>query len=40
MTKILLALPVGQKVSIAFSGGLDTSAALALMRHKGAMPHA
>lgn len=38
--KILLALPVGEKVGIAFSGGLDTSAALAWMRQKGAIPYA
>ena len=40
MSKILLSLPVGQKVGIAFSGGLDTSAALAWMRYKGAIPYA
>ena len=40
MSKILLSLPIGQKVGIAFSGGLDTSAALAWMRHKGAIPYA
>ena len=40
MSKILLSLPVGQKVGIAFSGGLDTSAALAWMRDKGAIPYA
>ena len=40
MSKILLSLPVGQKVGIAFSGGLDTSAALAWMKHKGAIPYA
>ncbi len=40
MSKILLSLPVGQKVGIAFSGGLDTSAALAWMRKKGAIPYA
>src|SRR5436190_21510629 len=33
-------LPVGQKVGIAFSGGLDTSAALHWMRSKGAIPFA
>lgn len=32
---ILEALPLGQKVGIAFSGGLDTSAALLWMRKKG-----
>ncbi len=33
-------LPVGQKVGIAFSGGLDTSAALLWMKLKGALPYA
>jgi len=37
---ILQSLPVGQRVGIAFSGGLDTSAALHWMRHKGAVPFA
>lgn len=37
---ILKKLPIGQKVGIAFSGGLDTSAAIAWMRHKGAVPYA
>ncbi|MCK9515515.1 MAG: argininosuccinate synthase [Ottowia sp.] len=37
---ILHTLPVGQKVGIAFSGGLDTSAALLWMRQKGAIPYA
>jgi argininosuccinate synthase len=37
---ILETLPVGQKVGIAFSGGLDTSAAIAWMREKGAIPNA
>ncbi|GAB4454181.1 MAG: argininosuccinate synthase [Armatimonadaceae bacterium] len=37
--KILLALPKGEKVGIAFSGGLDTSAAIAWMRHHGAIPY-
>ena len=40
MDKILLSLPLGEKVGIAFSGGLDTSAAIAWMRHKGAVPFA
>jgi argininosuccinate synthase len=40
MSKILLSLPVGEKVGIAFSGGLDTSAALAWMHSKGAIPYA
>lgn len=39
-TTILEDLPVGQKVGIAFSGGLDTSAALLWMRNKGALPYA
>ena len=37
---ILPSLPAGQKVGIAFSGGLDTSAALLWMRQKGAIPYA
>ncbi|OOF35862.1 MULTISPECIES: argininosuccinate synthase [Rodentibacter] len=37
---ILQGLPKGQKVGIAFSGGLDTSAALLWMRQKGAVPYA
>jgi argininosuccinate synthase len=40
MSKILLSLPKGERVGIAFSGGLDTSAALAWMRDKGAIPFA
>lgn len=40
MAKILQALPVGQKIGLAFSGGLDTSAALHWMREKGAVPYA
>ncbi len=40
MATILQNLPVGQKVGIAFSGGLDTSAALLWMRKKGALPYA
>ncbi len=40
MTTILQNVPVGQKVGIAFSGGLDTSAALLWMREKGAIPFA
>ena len=40
MSTILQSLPVGQKVGIAFSGGLDTSAALLWMRQKGAVPYA
>jgi argininosuccinate synthase len=38
--RILESLPRGEKVGIAFSGGLDTSAALHWMRHKGAVPFA
>jgi argininosuccinate synthase len=37
---ILQSLPAGEKVGIAFSGGLDTSAALHWMREKGAIPYA
>ena len=37
---ILQSVPVGQKVGIAFSGGLDTSAALLWMMQKGALPYA
>ncbi|TKR54800.1 argininosuccinate synthase [Allopusillimonas ginsengisoli] len=40
MTTILEDVPVGQKVGIAFSGGLDTSAALLWMRNKGSIPYA
>ena len=40
MTTIIQTLPAGQKVGIAFSGGLDTSAALHWMRRNGAMPFA
>jgi len=40
MSTILQQLPVGHKVGIAFSGGLDTSAALLWMRKKGAIPYA
>jgi argininosuccinate synthase len=40
MATILQHLPVGEKVGIAFSGGLDTSAALLWMRQKGAVPYA
>ena len=38
MSKVLASLPVGQRVGIAFSGGLDTSVAVAWMRAKGAIP--
>ena len=40
MAIILESVPAGQKVGIAFSGGLDTSAALHWMRQKGAIPYA
>ena len=40
MSRILHDVPLGQKVGIAFSGGLDTSAALHWMRAKGAVPYA
>ena len=40
MAKILGTLPKGEKVGIAFSGGLDTSAAVHWMRARGAIPHA
>ncbi|MEM5331424.1 argininosuccinate synthase [Paraburkholderia sp. JHI2823] len=40
MSTILESLPTGQKVGIAFSGGLDTSAALHWMKLKGAVPYA
>jgi argininosuccinate synthase len=40
MSVILESLPLGQKVGIAFSGGLDTSAALHWMKQKGALPYA
>lgn len=38
MSKVLASLPIGEKVGIAFSGGLDTSVAVAWMRAKGAVP--
>src|SRR5687767_12608458 len=40
MATILQTVPAGEKVGIAFSGGLDTSAALHWMRQKGAIPYA
>ena len=39
MSNVLMSLPVGEQVGIAFSGGLDTSAAVAWMREKGAIPY-
>jgi argininosuccinate synthase len=38
VTKVLTSLPTGERVGIAFSGGLDTSVAVAWMRAKGAIP--
>ncbi|MFT3660674.1 MAG: argininosuccinate synthase [Gordonia sp. (in: high G+C Gram-positive bacteria)] len=38
MSKVLSSLPIGERVGIAFSGGLDTSVAVAWMREKGAVP--
>jgi len=35
-----MSLPVGEKVGLAFSGGLDTSAAIVWMKQKGALPYA
>lgn len=40
MANILQQLPVGEKIGLAFSGGLDTSAAIHWMRAKGAIPYA
>jgi len=40
VSKVLGSLPTGEKVGIAFSGGLDTSVAVAWMREKGAIPFA
>src|SRR5581483_2514268 len=39
MSKIRQALPIGEPVGIAFSGGLDTSAAIYWMRQKKAVPY-
>ncbi|MBK5223409.1 MAG: argininosuccinate synthase [Acidimicrobiia bacterium] len=38
--RVLTSLPVGERVGIAFSGGLDTSVAVSWMREKGAVPYA
>ena len=38
MSKVISSLPIGERVGIAFSGGLDTSVAVAWMRDKGAVP--
>lgn len=40
MGNILKSLPINEKVGIAFSGGLDTSAAILWMRENGAVPYA
>jgi len=40
MSTILQSLPAGERVGIAFSGGLDTSAAIHWMRQRGAIPYA
>jgi argininosuccinate synthase len=39
MSNILQSLPIGENVGIAFSGGLDTSAAILWMKQKGAIPY-
>jgi hypothetical protein len=39
VSNVLTSLPVGERVGIAFSGGLDTSAAVAWMRDRGAVPY-
>jgi argininosuccinate synthase len=39
MSRVLMTLPVGERVGLAFSGGLDTSAAVAWMRERGAIPY-
>ncbi len=40
MGRVLSSLPVGEKVGIAYSGGLDTCTAIAWMKEKGAIPYA
>jgi len=39
MSNVLMSLPAGERVGIAFSGGLDTSAAVAWVRERGAVPY-
>jgi len=39
VSRVLTELPVGERVGLAFSGGLDTSVAVAWMREKGAVPY-
>jgi argininosuccinate synthase len=38
VSKVLISLPKGERVGIAFSGGLDTSVAVAWMRDRGSIP--
>ncbi|MDT7636726.1 MAG: argininosuccinate synthase [Pseudonocardiales bacterium] len=38
MSKVLSSLPKGERIGIAFSGGLDTSVAVAWMRDRGGLP--
>jgi argininosuccinate synthase len=40
MSRVLTSLPLGERVGIAFSGGLDTTVAVAWIREKGAIPYA
>ncbi|HET8812529.1 MAG TPA: argininosuccinate synthase [Gaiella sp.] len=40
MSRVLTTLPIGERVGIAFSGGLDTTVAVAWIREKGAVPYA
>ena len=40
MSRVLTSLPAGERVGIAFSGGLDTTVAIAWIREKGALPYA
>jgi argininosuccinate synthase len=40
MGRVLSSLPIGEKVGIAYSGGLDTCTAIAWMKAKGAIPYA
>ena len=40
MTRVLQSLPVGERIGIAFSGGLDTAVAVAWIREKGGVPYA
>jgi len=40
VTRVLQSLPVGERIGIAFSGGLDTAVAVAWIREKGGIPYA